>query len=119
MPSLHFLFPHAYRSCGFDFLISIEGTQSSPPPACHEIGRAYLLVFVFFLLPSELCGKLKESTQHRSAIVAHQFDETGFPNQPPELNKMAGAGASVLHPLPLIITSLIAVETITQHGQAF
>ena len=77
------------------------------------------MAFVSFLLPPKPCRKLEESTKHRSAIIVHQLNETGFLHQPSELNKMAGACASVLHPLPLIIAGLIAFKTITQHGQAF
>ena len=77
------------------------------------------MAFVSFLLPPKPCGKFEQSAKHCSAIIIHQLDETGFLHQPSELDKMAGAGASVLHPLPLVITSLIAIEAVTQHGQAF
>ena len=86
---------------------------------CHEIGRAYALALISFLLPPEPCRKLEQSTEHSGAIIVHQLDETGFLNQPSELDKMTCACPPILHPLPLVITGLIAIEAVTQHGQAF
>ena len=76
-------------------------------------------MFILFLLPPQPCRKLKESAKHRGAIIVHQFDEAGFLHQPSELDKMTCACPSIPHPLSLVITGLFAIETITQHGQAF
>ena len=32
---------------------------------------------------------------------------------------MAGACPPILHPLPFVVTGLITIEAVTQHGQAF
>ena len=77
------------------------------------------MAFIPFLLPPEPCRKLEQSAEHRGAIIVHQLDETGFLHQPSELDKMTCARPPVLHPLPLVITGLITIEAVTQHGQAF
>jgi len=97
------------------FLVGIKSAQSSSSPTYELIGLTYSLVFI--LLPLESCGKFKEGAQKGSAIIIDQLNQPGFLHQASELNEMPGARATVLNPLALVVACLIAVQSVTQHGQ--
>ena len=82
--------------------------------ACELIGLAYLLVSILL----QPVREFKEGAQQGSPVIVHQLDQPGLLNQPAEFNQVAGACAPVLYPLAGVVTSTVAIETVTQHGQA-
>ena len=92
---------------------SASKAQASPPPSRHEIGRASAVVAAIL----ELSSQLEEGPQQRGTIVVDELDEPGFLDEAAEFDQMPGAGAAVLHPLPLVVAGSIAIEPIPQHSQ--
>ena len=93
--------------------IRLEGAQPASAPADHEISRARAVVATIL----ELTGEFEKRPQQRGAIVIDKLDEAGLLDEAAEFDQMAGAGAAVLHPLPLVVTCPIPVQPVTQHGQ--
>jgi hypothetical protein len=109
-----FFLRHAH-GCGGSILVRIEGAEAAAAPSGGELlGRS-----VIILAPDpQLVGDVEEGAQHSGAIVVHQFDEAGLLDETTKFDEMACPRASVLHPLPRIGASVIAIEAVLQHGQA-
>lgn len=66
----------------------------------------------------EACGEVEKCPEQGGAIIVGQFDEAGFLYQATEFDEMAGSGPAVLDPLALVVAGAVAIEAVTQHGQA-
>ena len=99
-------------------IVRVEGAQSAPPPACHEVGRLCFLAFILFRLPLQLAGEFEESAEQGGAVVSNQLDEPGLLHEAAELDELPGACAPVLDPLAGVVAGTGAIEPIAQHGQA-
>jgi hypothetical protein len=95
--------------------IGIEGVEAAAAPSGGELRWGAIIIFT---TEPKLIRQLKEGAQHSGAIVVHQFDEAGLLDETTEFDEMACSRASVLHPLPRIGASAIAIEAAPQHGQA-
>ncbi len=94
-------------------LIGIEGPQPEPAPPGSQIGRTGAIVGSM----SELIGEPEERPEQGGAIIVDQLDQSSLLDEAAEFDEMAGAGATVLHPLPLVVAGLAALDPIPQHGQ--
>jgi hypothetical protein len=95
--------------------ISIEGVEAASSPGSSELRWGAIITFA---PDPQLVRDVEEGAQHGGAIVVHQFDEARFLDETTELDEMACPRAPVLHPLPRIGASTIAIEAVLQHGQA-
>ena len=95
------------------FLI-FERTHPFPPPACLEEGG------ILSLWPTclELFCRFQQQAEQCSAIVIQQLDEPCLVDEPPELDELPGAGASLLHPVACVGPVLCEHEPIPQNRQA-
>lgn len=94
-------------------IVGIKRPQPAPSPTRHEIGRTGTILAA----QPQLIGNPEQRPEDGGAIVVDQFDQPGLLNEAAQLDQMPGAGASIMHPLPLVVAGPSALETIVLHGQ--
>jgi hypothetical protein len=100
---------------GGSLLVGIEGAEAASAPGSGELRWGAIITFA---TETKLIGDIEESAEEGGPIIVDDINQAGLLDETTELDEMACARASVLHPLPRIGASAITIEAVLQHGQA-
>ena len=68
--------------------------------------------------PLQLVGQSERGPEQSGAVILEKLGQPGLLHQSAEFDQLSGAGAPILHPLPLVVTGACQLQPDLHHPPA-